>query len=106
MKLRLLAVLFALIVLVSLSTTVAFAADMFSGTWKLNLEKSSYDPGPPPKEPTVSKYVAVKNGYILMSDGVTAGGKKAHSEYTFAFDGKDYPSSQSLDGEPNKSAAD
>src|SRR5262249_43913436 len=103
---RILAVLFAFIVLVGLSTTVVLAADMFSGTWKLNLEKSSYSPGPPPKEPTLSKYIAVKNGYRLMSDGVTANGKKAHSEYTFAFDGKDYPGTQTLDGTPNESAAD
>ena len=33
----------------------AFAADVFSGNWKLNLEKSKYDPGPPPKGPNFSK---------------------------------------------------
>ena|SRR5215831_4139027 len=106
MKLRILAVVFTVIVLVTLSTTVVLAADMFSGTWKLNLEKSTYSPGPPPKEPTVSTYIAVKNGYRLMSDGVTAGGKKAHSEYTFAFDGKDYAGTQTMDGQPNGNSSD
>ena len=42
-----------------LAMTGAFAADgakdVFSGNWKLNLAKSKYDPGPPPKGPNFSK---------------------------------------------------
>jgi hypothetical protein len=107
MKIKSLVVAFALLVLVQVSTTVAFAADMFSGTWKLNLAKSTYKPGPPPKEPTISRYEATKDGGMkLMSDGITAGGKPAHSEYTFQFDGKDYPGIQTLDGKPNENSAE
>ena len=58
----------------------AFAADVFSGSWKVNLAKSKYDPGPPPKGPNVNKIEAIEGGLKFTNDGVNAEGKPTHSE--------------------------
>jgi len=69
----------------------AFAADVFSGNWKVNLAKSKYDPGPPPKGPNYSKLEAMDGGLKFTNDGVNAEGKPTHSEWSGNFDGKDNP---------------
>jgi len=69
----------------------AFAADVFSGNWKVNLAKSKYDPGPPPKGPNYSKLEAMDGGLKFTNDGVDAEGKPTHSEWSGKFDGKDNP---------------
>ena len=69
----------------------AFAADVFSGNWKVNLAKSKYDPGPPPKGPNFSKLEAIKGGLKFTNDGVNAEGKPTHNEWSGQFDGKDNP---------------
>ena len=69
----------------------AFAADVFSGNWKVNLAKSKYDPGPPPKGPNFSKLDAIEGGLKFTNDGVAADGKPTHSEWSGKFDGKDNP---------------
>ena len=66
-------------------------ADPAVGTWKLNLAKSTYSPGPPPKSPTVRKLEASPGGFFkAVADGVDAQGKPTHNEITFKYDGKDY----------------
>ncbi len=79
----------------------AFAADVFSGNWKLNLAKSKYDPGPPPKGPNFSKFEAIKGGLKVTNDGVNAEGKPTHNEFSGKFDGKDNP----VKGDPNRDTA-
>ena len=69
----------------------AFAADVFSGNWKLNLAKSKYDPGPPPKGPNFSKIEAIEGGLKFTNDGVNSEGKPTHDEWSGKFDGKDNP---------------
>ena len=69
----------------------AFAADVFSGNWKVNIAKSKYDPGPPPKGPNYSKLEAIDGGLKFTNDGVNAEGKPTHSEWSGKFDGKDNP---------------
>jgi hypothetical protein len=66
------------------------AADAAMGTWKLNVSKSKYAPGPPPKSATV-KYQASEGGYKRTGESVEADGKKTGFEYTARYDGKDYP---------------
>lgn len=66
------------------------AADRAFGTWKLNLAKSKFRPGPPPKSLTV-KIEAAGKGQKATADGVNAEGQSTHSEYTANYDGKDYP---------------
>src|SRR4029077_12038577 len=79
----------------------AFAADVFSGNWKVNLAKSKYDPGPPPKGPNFSKIEAIEGGLKFTNDGVNAEGKPTHSEWSGKFDGKDNP----VKGDPNRDTA-
>ena len=90
--------------LVAASVTL-YGADTFSGTWKLNVAKSKYSPGPPPKSNT-QKIEAVEGGIKVVADGENAEGKKTHNEYTAKFDGKDYPEHPMLDGKPNPNAPD
>jgi hypothetical protein len=73
--------------------TVSLASaqnDPLIGTWKLNLAKSKYTPGPPPKSQTIT-YAPAANGLKATVDGVEADGKRMAYGYTAMFDGKDYP---------------
>ena len=79
----------------------ALAADVFSGTWKINLAKSKYDPGPAPKGPNFSKIEAIEGGLKFTNDGVNAEGKPTHSEWSGKFDGKDNP----VKGDANRDTA-
>ncbi len=69
----------------------AFAADVFSGNWKVNIAKSKYDPGPPPQGPVFSKLEAIEGGLQFTNNGVNSQGKPTHSEWRGKFDGKDNP---------------
>lgn len=60
------------------------------GTWKLNVEKSKYSPGPAPKSLT-AKFEAAGKGIKVTTQGVGADGKPNGTEYTAEYDGKDYP---------------
>ena len=64
--------------------------DLGMGTWKLNLAKSKYKPGPPPKSLVVTFEPAGK-GVKTTSDFVNAEGQKTTAVYTANYDGKDYP---------------
>ena len=82
--------------LFALATSTSIASDQAKkpiglGTWKLNVEKSKYSPGPPPKSLTVKFEAAGSDGLKLTTEGVTADGKPIATEYTAKYDGKDYP---------------
>ena len=70
--------------------SAAQAADNWVGTWKLNVAKSKYSPGPAPKS-NVAKYEASEGGIKAVTDGVGADDKPTHTEFAAKFDGKDYP---------------
>jgi hypothetical protein len=75
---------------IALSSSVALAAENWLGTWKLNVAKSKFEPGPGPKSQTV-KFEATKDGIKLTSDAISAEGKPTHGEYVSKFDGQDVP---------------
>ncbi len=85
---RALSVLVGLALLLVGSGT-ANAADNWLGTWKLNVAKSKYSPGPAPKSNT-AKYEAWEGGIKVTTDGVGADDKPTHTEYAAKYDGKDY----------------
>ena len=60
------------------------------GTWVLNVAKSKYDPGPPPKSSTLTIATAGQ-GYTIESKGVDAAGNPTGTQYTSNYDGKDVP---------------
>src|SRR5512147_1287798 len=68
----------------------ARAADSIVGTWTLNVAKSTYSPGPPPKSLTV-KFEAAGDGIKSTADTIADDGSSTHTEYTAKYDGKDYP---------------
>ena len=84
------------IIAVCFAVGIALAADVTLGTWKVNLAKSKYSPGPAPKSQTV-KYEAAGDSVKITVDGTDGEGKPIHNETTAKFDGKDYP----VKGDPN-----
>lgn len=60
------------------------------GTWKLNLAKSTYDPGPPPMNGTRT-IESLTSGTRQRTEGVDAAGNRVAYEYTANYDGRDYP---------------
>jgi hypothetical protein len=65
------------------------------GTWKLDVTKSKYDPGPAPK--SLTRTVEVQgNGVKYGFEGVAADGKPIAYGFSVQFDGKDNPISGSI----------
>jgi hypothetical protein len=84
-------VMLALVVLsVPALSVMTFGEDNNVGTWKLNLAKSKYTPGPAPKSQTL-KIEASGDGVKYTADGIGPDGKPTHGEFTAQYDGKDYP---------------
>ena len=85
---------------VTLGVVVAFASAVAGtvsaqtnsdlGTWKLNVAKSTYSPGPAPENLTVV-WAAVGQGVKFSLEGVNAGGSKVALAYTANYDGTDVP---------------
>jgi hypothetical protein len=74
------------------------AQDVGLGTYKLNVAKSKFSPGPAPKSSTVT-FSAAGAGVKAVIDGVGPDGAKVHWEYTANFDGKAYPVTGNPDGD-------
>jgi hypothetical protein len=74
----------------SAATFAAPAIDPVVGTWKLNVEKSTYNPGPARKSETRT-YEGTAEGNTVSWTGVSATGKAVSAHNSFNFDGKDYP---------------
>jgi len=81
--------------LILLGSGAAQAADNWVGTWKQNVAKSKYSPGPAPKS-SLAKTEAWEGGIRTVTDGVGADDKATHTEFSAKFDGKDYPYKGSL----------
>ena len=73
----------------AIATAVASAADPVIGTWKLNVAKSTFSPGPAPKSQTRS-YAESPQGIVLTTKTVAADGKETTLSLTFKDDGKPY----------------
>jgi hypothetical protein len=85
-----------LAILVPTKSLTAQAPDRVIGTWKLNVAKSKYHPGPAPKSNTVT-FEAAGNGVKVSTSGVNAQGQPTATSYTANYDGKYYPVTGSLD---------
>ena len=71
--------------------TAAFGADNFTGTWKLNLPMSQYNPGPPPRSLT-SKVEVMGETINFTFDGYDSKSASIFpAELSIKLDGKDYP---------------
>jgi hypothetical protein len=65
-------------------------SDPVLGTWLLNVPKSTFVVGRPPKSQTVT-FDSAATGIRVTSETVNADGSVSHSTYTAAYDGKRYP---------------
>ena len=68
----------------------AQTGDPFVGTWRLNVSKSKYSPGPTPKSITTT-YEAAGQGYKVSVKNEPASGPVRQYSYTTNLDGKDTP---------------
>ena len=84
--------MFALVAISVLAlSVVTFAQDSNIGTWKLNVAKSRFSPGPAPKSQTLNYEAWGTDGVKFTADGVGADGKPTRWEFQAKYDGKDNP---------------
>jgi hypothetical protein len=75
---------------IGMTLTARAADDVLNGTWKLNLAKSKYDPGPAPRSMTVT--ISVVNGAeTYKMEGVDAMGKAIGASFTAKLNGPEAP---------------
>ncbi|HYI97367.1 MAG TPA: hypothetical protein VEX68_27770 [Bryobacteraceae bacterium] len=75
--------------LVISSASLYSAENMRIGTWKVNLDKSTYNPGPKPTVASTLRIEAAGDGEKVSVNGV-ADGKQTNYSYTSTTDGKPY----------------
>jgi hypothetical protein len=101
---RVVAVSVALVALCTVSSAAQTqSADPWLGTWKGDLAKSTFSPGPPP---TAAATVTIERSGMDMKttiDGSDPQGKPTHTETVWSFNGKDNPVKGAL--APNTTAA-
>ena len=64
--------------------------DPVLGTWKLNVDKSKFVPGPA-WQSQIRVYRTTPAGVSVAWTGVGAKGEKMQVSYTYKYDGRDYP---------------
>jgi hypothetical protein len=96
MKLKRLFTVFAILLLtLAAAGQVLAQGDPFVGTWKLDVAKSKFDPGPAPQSQTRTWGADGKVGV----EGINAAGKPMSYGYPIMKDGKEYPTIGAI---PNK----
>jgi len=84
------------ILLALVGACALWAADASVGTWKLNVAKSTFKPGPPPIAET-RIYEATPQGVKTKVTTTWADGLSTTVDYPANYDGKDYPVEGSRD---------
>lgn len=87
---RFLAIATLLVFTLSLPGLLFAQTDPFIGTWKLNVKKSTFVPGPPRKSET-RMVVSSPTGMKVSVKRVNGDGTTQEFEYTANLDGKSYP---------------
>jgi hypothetical protein len=73
------------------ASLAAAQSDPALGTWKLNLAKSTFMPGPAPRASTLVFEQVGKGRLKSVQEVVPATGEKMVATYTAEYDGRDYP---------------
>ena len=73
------------------ATPQAQAPKGLIGTWKLNVAKSKFSPGPAPKSMTLVYSAAGTDGVKIVADVTPGEGAPQQWAMTAKYDGKDYP---------------
>jgi hypothetical protein len=87
---RVAGVVAVIVVLFTAASVRAQSSDPWMGTWKLNVAKSTYQPGPPPQS-SVIRHEPWDGGLKVTSDTADARGRVGHTEWTGKYDGRSYP---------------
>ena len=91
----------ALATLVCAAAIPLLAQNPIVGTWKLNVAKSKFNPGPAPK--SMTRTVEAQGDKVKYAfEGVAADGSAISYTFTVSYDGKDYP----ISGSPVPAGAD
>jgi hypothetical protein len=96
MRLRTQSLVGTLVIVAGFAIVAAQAPKGLEGTWKLNVSKSKFDPGPAPKSQTLT-YATIPDGVRITAQQTLADGSTQTWEMSPKFDGKDYP----VTGHPN-----
>jgi hypothetical protein len=75
------------LVTLAITTIGVFGADNSLGTWKINVEKSQYTPGPLPVKSLLVVREASDSGVKVTTTGERADGAKITTTYTAKYDG-------------------
>jgi hypothetical protein len=78
------------IITLAVSAVILSAAEPYLGTWKANVAKSKYSPGPAPKS-HVATYTKDGEWVVLKTDTVAADGQTVSASNRYKRDGKEYP---------------
>ena len=81
----------ALLTVTSVAIASPTAPNPFLGTWKLEVAKSRFSPGPGPKSQTRTYEESTDGMMTITVKSVTADGKAVTNLITFKANGKDYP---------------
>lgn len=84
------AIVIGLLSAISPISLKAQAPAAWFGTWKLNVAKSIYNPGPAPYKRAISHIEPYEGGIKASYDFVASRGETVHVEWTGKFDGQDY----------------
>lgn len=76
-----------------------------TGTWKLNLAKSKYNPPELAQKAILATYQVKGDTVTASLEGVDYLGRAVRSEYTATFDGREHPTRGTIDGQPAPSQA-
>ena len=80
------------------------SAEMISGTWAINISKSTYSPANLAPKSGTTVMQATSDSIHVMTDGVDSKGRKTHTDYTASFSGPGVPTNGTVDGKPNPDA--
>jgi hypothetical protein len=80
-----------IVILLAQAGAVAQVPAVWLGTWKLNVAKSTYDPGPAPYQRATYTIEPHEDGMKMTYDMVHPRGGVTHLEWEGKLDGRDYP---------------
>jgi hypothetical protein len=83
----------ALCMVAAVASVTSAQTELRVGTWELNLAKSTFSPGPPPRRQTLT-FQAAGPHWVALLQGIDASGKPINpdmSNLAINFDGRDHP---------------
>jgi hypothetical protein len=94
-------VLLAVALMLATATVLLAQENPFVGTWKLDVAKSKFNPGPAPQSSTRTWDASG----MVMVNGINAAGKETSYGYTIKDDGKEYATMGAIPNTADKISA-